>query len=215
MVSGIGREYQLAMGEMLDAVSDAANSPPIHEWSQSENGVGANDTMNGRKKYGKCLILFPTEDAVTFDKIQIDMLTQRQYADIDMPRAPADKTSHHLITDDIAKGWDVVVLDGTWSQARKMYAKYLQQYSGGYLYRVQLSEGAVKALDGETQDGSSSDISIDNGVNGHQLRRHPIKASLYLLRGLYYLTSSSNCTNTYFLQCSGERLAHLRQPDCY
>ena len=68
-----------------------------------------------------------------------------------------------------------------------MFSKYLANYSGGNLYRVQLSSNAVAGLD---QDESSID-------SGHQLRRHPIKvrplnfpAMLRLSCFVEYLTRS-------------------------
>ena len=92
------------------------------------------------------------------------------------------------------KGWDVIVIDGTWAQARKMHSKYFPEVSKGCLYRVQLSEEAVKELD----HGGSSSNSNNDGINdddsgivqrnvakGHQLRRHPIKVSVF---GLSLLT---------------------------
>ena len=144
------------MDEMLDAISNAAANSII-------GNVGSSNA--GRSK---CLILFPTDDALTFDEIRDDISA----------KITANRTStisYDNIDDE--RGWDVVVIDGTWSQARKMHAKYLQEYSGGCLYRVQLSNEAVKALDGGCSI-NNDDISSDNnsmvGV-GHQLRRHPIK----------------------------------------
>ena len=110
-----------------------------------------------KKKDGKCLILFPTDDSSTFEEIKEDMRS---------------KAAHDI--DDIDEGWDVIVIDGTWSQARKMYTKYLKEYNGGYLYRVQLSDTAVKALDDIGSSSSASDDTIDTS-KGHQLRRHPIQ----------------------------------------
>ena len=151
VVSGIGREYQRNMDEMLNAVSNAA-----------ANSIIGNDRSSSNAG-SKCLILFPTEDALTFDDIREDI--------------SAKITADDNIDDE--RGWDVVVIDGTWSQARKMHAKYLQEYSGGCLYRVQLSNEAVKALDGGNSinlDGGSDDNNgISNSIGGHQLRRHPIK----------------------------------------
>ena len=129
VVSGIGPEHQPSMAEMQDAVEAA------------------------KKKDGKCLILFPTDDSFTFEEI-----IETSTTDID-----------------IDEGWDVIVIDGTWSQARKMYAKYLKEYSGGYLYRVQLSDTAVKALSDIGNSSSSNGIDSSSSGKGHQLRRHPIQ----------------------------------------
>mmetsp|Transcript_38847 Transcript_38847/g.81666 ORF Transcript_38847/g.81666 Transcript_38847/m.81666 type:complete len:482 (-) Transcript_38847:64-1509(-) len=174
VVSGIGREFQPAMGEMLDAVSNAA-----------ANSGGSNGAT-------KCLILFPTDDAITYEEIREDINKKKKNAVThnattnDQTTSKCSENMDNTIMDDIDKGWDVIVLDGTWSQARKMHSKYFSQVSEGCLYRVQLSNEAVKALDGDSGSSVSSvdddggiggiDASVvDSIVKGHQLRRHPIK----------------------------------------
>ncbi|KAL7464661.1 hypothetical protein ACHAXS_005000 [Conticribra weissflogii] len=151
VVSGIGREFQPAMGEMMDAVANAV---------EKKNNAHAS----------KCLILFPTEDAKTFDDIAADATTSaiREDRSIDGEESKIDG------------GWDVIVIDGTWVQARKMHAKYFARFGGGALYRVRLSSEAVTLLDGKNVgatdecDGRDGEYSKE-GVRGHQLRRHPIK----------------------------------------
>ena len=160
VVSGIGPEFQPSMYEMLDAVSNAAKN-----------------TSYG-KDNAKCLVLFPTEDAITFDEIKSDMLEKVMQSD----ESSISGTGEQKVIDtnnDINTGWDVVVLDGTWSQARKIYTKYLQNFEGGCLYRVQLSNAAVKVLD-ELPGGRSNGIETGSEMveNGHQLRRHPIKVRI-------------------------------------
>jgi len=114
-----------------------------------------------KNKDGKCLILFPTDNSLVFDEIKEDMRSK----------------AAHDIDDNNDEGWDVIVIDGTWSQARKMYAKYLKDDdSGGYLYRVQLSDTAVKVLDDNGNSSTSNDIiGSKSSGKGHQLRRHPIQ----------------------------------------
>lgn len=167
VVSGIGREFQPSMGEMLDAVSEAA----AHESGASSDGDA------GVLKRGKCLILFPTEDAKTFDEVREDLMVKRD----DAARTAEEQTAarQEETDSDLEQGWDVIVLDGTWSQARKMHAKYFGD-SGGRLYRVQLSADAVQALDRPAPHGGPLDeghASPGAGLvaRGHQLRRHPIK----------------------------------------
>jgi hypothetical protein len=111
--------------------------------------------MNSNEGSGsKCLILFPTEDARTFTDISSEIENV-----IEVGETP--------------KGWDVIVIDGTWSQARKMHAKYFPQKSEGSLFRVELSRDAVRKLD-SSQSGDNTGEVIEP-VKGHQLRRHPIK----------------------------------------
>jgi hypothetical protein len=86
-----------------------------------------------------CLVLFPTDDARTFEQIE----------------AASETLSAE-------KSWDLVVVDGTWSQARKLHSRYLQNTAG----HVQLSDSAVATL---AQSAS------EESREGHQMRRHPIK----------------------------------------
>lgn len=151
------------MGEMIDAVSNAATGS------------------------GKCLILFPTDDAKTFDCIQEERRMKSITAD------DHQATNLQDINDaDDNKGWDVIVIDGTWSQARKMHSKYFQEESGGSLYRVQLSDDAVKELGGSpSPTGDDYNVVEDgNTIKGHQLRRHPIKVSFIPTRCTSYSVSA-------------------------
>ena len=126
VVNGIGREFQPSMGEMLDVYNDA---------------------LSGRSK---CLILFPTDDAKTFDDIAEEFANSSSTAAVD------GTTQQNR--------WDVIVIDGTWQQARKMHSKYFPAESKEGLHRVQLSSNVVELLGGD-----------DSDVKGHQLRRHPTK----------------------------------------
>ncbi|KAI2511121.1 DTW domain [Fragilaria crotonensis] len=108
VVGGLSGEYQESMLEMEDSIAG-----------------------------GNCLILFPSEDALTFDAVE---------------RGEGDKS----------RCWDLIVIDGTWAQARKLHARYVKDNAT----HVQLSEGAVKILQLAASDAKRQ---------GHQLRRHPIK----------------------------------------
>lgn len=122
------------------------------------------DILEGRGT--KCLILFPTKDARTFDDIVGEVWAHvKEMNEID--------TISRNTTVAIEHGWNVIVIDGTWSQARKMHAKYLPEKSSGMLYRVQLSTDNVEKLGSLT---GSSDEQEDR--KGLQLRRHPIKVRL-------------------------------------
>lgn len=124
VVNGIGREFQPSIGEMVDAYNTA---------------------LSGRSK---CLILFPTEDAKTFDTIKKEI----------------DSTVLSQSNNHTGNGWDIIVIDGTWNQARKMHSKYFPEESKEGLHRVRLSSDVIQRLGGDDQD-----------IKGHQLRRHPTK----------------------------------------
>ena len=140
VVAGIGREHQPSMDEMLDAV----------------HGVNAND----RSK--KCLVLFPSEDALTFAEIEEKAKNKALEAD--------DGSNF-----DQQYVYDVVVIDGTWSQARKMYNRYIPSEEDGGPQRVQLSDDAVATLNGDGADSGTFwyDKEDNQRISGHQLRRHP------------------------------------------
>ena len=74
VVSGIKHEFQPTLVEMTEVL----------EQSTSGNG--------------RCLVLFPAEDALTFEEIVADMQSIRS------PRQLEDEP------------WNVIVIDGTWSQ---------------------------------------------------------------------------------------------------
>jgi len=88
---------------------------------------------------GRCLVLFPTEGAKTFENV-------------------VDEASDIELED----GWDVVVVDGTWTQARRLHSRYIME---GAIH-VQLSDQAVEILSGSSNDEK---------LPGHQIRRHPVK----------------------------------------
>ncbi len=91
----------------------------------------------------RCLLLFPDETATTYEdlleELRLDCSTKED--------------------EDI--GWDLIVLDGTWAQARKFSQRYFPE---GGPRRVQLSVEAVERLD----------QNVGESVDGHQLRRHSI-----------------------------------------
>lgn len=148
VVAGIGAECQASMREMLEAIEQEG-------------------------KETDCLILFPTDDAKTFAKINTQEV------------APVQE-NHNC-----PKKYELIVIDGTWSQARKIHARL---FGGCSTTRVQLSEESLASLSAAQSTGSSSDI------NGHsQLRRHPIdwrtistmEATRLLLKDIAMETSCS------------------------
>ena len=100
-----------------------------------------------------CLVLFPTDEAQTYSEI---LLQQPQLLESKSP----DSSS--------AGPWDLIVMDGTWNQARKMHSRYipLRRSSLQSPRRVQLSATSLEELAANTDSSSSS--------SGRQLRRHPI-----------------------------------------
>lgn len=109
VVGGIASEYQDSMREMEEAIDS-----------------------------GSCLVLFPSDDAVTFETLE------------------------HTYEQQKRDSWDLVVVDGTWAQARKLHSRYLKEGTK----HVQLSRESVQRLEFAAAGGTRE---------GHQLRHHPIK----------------------------------------
>ena len=83
--------------------------------------------------------------------------------------------------------FDLIVLDGTWEQARRLYKRYIPPDGGdgdgdGGPRRVQLSPESLRTFDGKQNDDDNNDNNDDADNNddqaftGRQLRRHPIAA---------------------------------------
>mmetsp|Transcript_48378 Transcript_48378/g.94532 ORF Transcript_48378/g.94532 Transcript_48378/m.94532 type:complete len:348 (+) Transcript_48378:80-1123(+) len=95
----------------------------------------------------KCLVLFPDETARTFEDIENEMrIAKAEYTGVE----------------DSEVGWDVIVIDGTWQQARRMQKRYFPVEGGPR--RVKLSKEALVILDQDTVNGEAN--------AGHQLRKH-------------------------------------------
>ena len=142
-----------------------------------------------KQKERKCMVLFPSDDAMTFHDLHHNTMIGRHYQQ--------HKDHHHIVAKDntnnntnknnytknvnnyVDDKWDVIVIDGTWSQARKMYSRYIPKENGPY--RVCLSQEAVNILNNSNRDEQSEDSNLNkrnnhsNRSNGRQLRRHPIK----------------------------------------
>jgi DTW domain-containing protein YfiP len=104
--------------------------------------------MEAALKQRKCLVLFPDETARTFQDIRNGTLSSQ-----------ADGED--------GKGWDVIVIDGTWPQARRMKKRYLPSDEDGYPLKVKLSEEALAILEHDPIDGEPN--------AGHQLRKHSVQ----------------------------------------
>ena len=166
VVAGIGPEYQDSMQEMLEAIDNNSNKDDVSNES-------------------KCLVLFPTEDAKTFQELLLVEKEETTSSD-NPPTAGREKANK----EGDGGGWDIIVIDGTWSQARKMHARYFPPFDMGGPRRVQLSESSLVALQSSassslTKDESennihkinntSTSITAASSSSGRQLRRHPIE----------------------------------------
>lgn len=116
---------------------------PDHQESMKE----MLEAINNDKK--ECLVLFPDDSAKPIAEI---IQSQRHKNNKKKKNDDADFT--------LDKNLDLVVIDGTWAQARKIHSKYIPLEEEGGPIHVQLSQQAVETLE---KDG-------DNAT--HQLRRH-------------------------------------------
>lgn len=94
----------------------------------------------------QCLVLYPSEDSQTFSSIVSQ--GARENADLSSPK--------------IWMKVDLIILDGTWDQARRLYRRYLQGDKAPAC--VKLTEEALNTLVNDEDLRSYS---------GRQLRRHP------------------------------------------
>ena len=169
VVGGIGPEYQSSMDEMMMSLND----PAVDSF-----------------------ILFPDDTAQTLEDVVASFRnTEDRASDIDGTNPKQDASTQAEPKSDqqtTTRRIDLIVLDGTWAQARKFHSRYFgsksslsstnqQQPSsengdassvvedvsvtpsvGTNVYNIQLSDEAVDQL---TSSGTDS---------GHQLRRHDI-----------------------------------------
>eukprot|EP00957_Ditylum_brightwellii_P172495 13132789-Ditylum_brightwellii.AAC.1 len=71
------------------------------------------DSING--KGGKCVVLFPADGARTFHELQ-----QVEHIGEQMKKINEQEDS-----------WDIIVIDGTWAQARQIHGKYIPSEEEG------------------------------------------------------------------------------------
>jgi DTW domain-containing protein YfiP len=144
VVGGIGPEHQASMKNMMDSIRDPSRTS---------------------------LVLFPDETAETLEEIvAAKKRTQRitpTRSLSDPPTQSGNENEKAEARDDADEGYDLIVLDGTWAQARKFHSRYFppsddNNSAASLLQRVKLSEASVGLL----QEGSTT--------SGHQLRRHDI-----------------------------------------
>jgi len=163
------------------------------------------------QKERRCIVLFPTEDAKTFEELSETATSIGIGTD-------TDGEEMHGSGDET---FDVVVIDGTWSQARKMHSRYIPLVENGGPARVCLSEESLRILGGgDDDDGGSNDeaeaggesSSSSSSSSGRQLRRHPIKwrevstleATRLLLRDMNVSMSMQNNKNWNKMKVSPE-----------
>mmetsp|Transcript_26363 Transcript_26363/g.38815 ORF Transcript_26363/g.38815 Transcript_26363/m.38815 type:complete len:448 (-) Transcript_26363:1600-2943(-) len=115
------------------------------------------DSING--KGGKCVVLFPADGARTFHELQ-----QVEHIGEQMKKINEQEDS-----------WDIIVIDGTWAQARQIHGKYIPSEEEGGPPRVQLSDEALKILSGINSEKDMTNSEEGTKTPGLQLRRHPIK----------------------------------------
>eukprot|EP00977_Amphora_coffeiformis_P011096 scaffold2655_cov179-Amphora_coffeaeformis.AAC.29 len=113
-----------------------------------------------RNDPSSCIVLFPSEDAKTYAEI-----TNNNNSDIG---------ENQVVP---SQGWDVIVIDGTWEQARKMYQRYLKagrKDGGKGLLHVKLSDASLAAILTTATKGSiNNNDNSSSQYTGMQLRRHP------------------------------------------
>lgn len=102
------------------------------------------------------IVLFPDDDAVTWKEFQQRNKTNKKATTTTEP-APASENIMADVGDNVS--YNVIVLDGTWEQARKLYKRYIPESAAGGPIRIQLEQDDLDSIVSET---------------GRQLRRHPI-----------------------------------------
>jgi DTW domain-containing protein YfiP len=115
---------------------------------------------------GSCLVLFPDETARTWKEFQ-----QERHIIMNDDDPQNNNNLHYNETTD----YDVIVLDGTWEQARKLYRRYVPDEASGGPYRIQLeTEALERIISGESGADGGDENPNASGGTGRQLRRHPV-----------------------------------------
>jgi DTW domain-containing protein YfiP len=181
IVSGIGEEYQESVLELKEAME---------------------------QKERRCIVLFPTDHARTFEELCTSSNSESKSSKDKNGIMPMEKPQQQAEEEE--EMFDVIVLDGTWSQARKMHSRYIPLEEDGGPPRVCLSQEALDILGGTTTTTTTTSSANSNNHNGRQLRRHPIKwkevstleATRLLFRDMMIQSTSSSSSGR------GEELEH-------
>jgi DTW domain-containing protein YfiP len=96
-----------------------------------------------------CFVLFPSEDAETFESLSV-----------------RDGDAERRFNLGNGKKMDLIIIDGTWEQARRLYKRYIPPRANGGPRRVQLTDQALSTL-------TTPVIGASGAFTGRQLRRHP------------------------------------------
>ena len=113
------------------------------------------DAMRASLEAGTGLVLFPSEDARPAECFAVEPPPpERAAAGARAPPPPG--------------GWDVVVVDGTWNQARKLHAKLPRAAP-----RAKLGAAALARLEASASAGDAGGAGDELDRGGRQLRRHP------------------------------------------
>lgn len=149
VVNGISEEYQDSVGELTEALE---------------------------QKERKCIVLFPTDDAKPFLELYQENENENERknnadADTHIPEGDGSRKSNN------DGDYDVIVMDGTWQQARKIHQRYIPLEKDGGPQRVCLSQESLDILGDAATNPTESHVvhGVEKGGSGRQLRRHPIK----------------------------------------
>jgi DTW domain-containing protein YfiP len=157
VISGIPSKYQASMAELDEAVAQAKS----HE------------------RRDNFLILFPDDAAETFNTI---VTNQRRQPSILMDNDLRKLNDCVCESDSGNQQYDIVVIDGTWQQARRMKLRYFPPESASRNpstppRTVKLGCAALELIEQQQQKDHSS-LSQDSKSrpsDGHQLRKHPVE----------------------------------------
>jgi DTW domain-containing protein YfiP len=158
VVGGISEQYQTSMQNMTALIQGKGKN--------NHNTCSINNT--------KTLVLFPSSDAVTFPTYyQLQEQQMRQFQSID-----GHSNNISWQTDQLPL-YNIIVIDATWEQARRLYQRHIVQLhttsstAEQSLVHIQLSETSLQTLNKHHgRDGTQPKGSIK--MMGQQLRPHPI-----------------------------------------
>jgi DTW domain-containing protein YfiP len=164
VVSGIPAKYQASMAELEEAKARANETP---------------------KGHANFLILFPDDAARTIDEIVTEQRCRPERRPSIGAADQNEKQAFTMICDDSddTNKYDVVVIDGTWQQARRIKLRYFPPPSASKnptvpLQTVKLGPAALALMQQVTHPQLPSPSSVGPSRvmmnDGHQLRKHPV-----------------------------------------